>query len=551
MSTTSLNPAGDPVFLHALFRTGSTWLFQAFRRLGAGYTCFQEPLHEVTLYARDDKSMLLAEQDSGKMAFLRHPNLEQPYFAELHALPDECLHRLNDADVYERYFSDRPDAAGIAFWRGLVEHSPARPVIQECRSAGRIGLIRRELGGFHAYLWRNPHDQWWSYKVAPYFDTTTQLILNALPCPPLITALRKQIGFERFAHDSLPMQFGYFADRPLSPDNAYRAFYTLWLLGLNEAVEHAHLLMNSDALAASEEERSRCVAAFENIGIVGLELGDCRTPASRWSKEEHQKLTALEAEIHQLWAEVGLPAERLEHLQELRRQHDPDRYRSVSADPSLVRDLGRYRDLLWRQEQRVADLCRSHRSEQEVTRTQAHEHLHEQLRDQQRAYQAEIAHIQQDALASEQALRDEHAQHIRGGEARQAALEEALRAIENSTSWRITAPLRHGVSLLHQGRQRIAPKLSALLRRSAHWGYGQVRHHPKLLATSLAVFKRFPALRHVIFSLLQPEVPSAADESSVILNARSRDIYRQLVAAVEVRSGSGVAAERDQRPETP
>ncbi len=41
----------QPVFIHSLFRAGSTYIFKLFRESPAGYTAYQEPLHEVLIFA--------------------------------------------------------------------------------------------------------------------------------------------------------------------------------------------------------------------------------------------------------------------------------------------------------------------------------------------------------------------------------------------------------------------------------------------------------------------------------------------------------------------
>jgi hypothetical protein len=45
--------SAGPIFVHSLFRSGSTYLFEVFRRSPDGYWCYQEPLNEHLRHARD------------------------------------------------------------------------------------------------------------------------------------------------------------------------------------------------------------------------------------------------------------------------------------------------------------------------------------------------------------------------------------------------------------------------------------------------------------------------------------------------------------------
>ena len=76
-------PTHDPVFIHSLWRAGSTYLFSVFRRSNAGYWCYQEPVHEIALLAKDNPENLLS-YNGEKMQALRHPPLAASYFLELY-----------------------------------------------------------------------------------------------------------------------------------------------------------------------------------------------------------------------------------------------------------------------------------------------------------------------------------------------------------------------------------------------------------------------------------------------------------------------------------
>lgn len=388
-----------------------------------------------------------------------------------------------------------------AFQRSGVDYAEIETITPHESWGSRI---HTEPKAFHVYLWRNPRDQWLACQATPSFAQDRLLSLNARSSHPLIEQLHQHLGVAFSEHDSLSPQTDDLSQRPRSPADGYRVFYTLWLLGLSGAVDHADLLINSDALAVNDEERHRCISAFESIGVTGLQRDDCPVSAPLCIAHERQDLaaleqdlTALEQDIHTLWSAAGMSAERLEQLQQLRRQYEPRQ--QAAREP-----LGEHEQILRR----------------------------------------EIARVRQAAWAKEIELQAAHTREIHAAEARIEALEKALLAIHTSTSWRATAFLRHGASHLYLFRQRL-PAMAArmkqrsfhLLSRSARELQSFLRRHPRLAAPVLALLNRFPALQRSALRLLQP-APLSFEDTPVTLNARSAELYRQLIAAVETHNNA-------------
>lgn len=516
--------SSSPIFLHSLFRSGSTYLFKVFRRLGEGYTCYQEPLHEITVQARDNHGLLLGDQGGDKVRELRHPKLDKPYFSELYSLGPDCLEHLTESEVYDAYFAPSGAAAGLDFWRTLISESTGRPVIQECRTSGRVGIMREQLGGFHAFLWRNPWDQWWSYQVSSYFDLTSQLIFNASDRPRLVELVGEHIGFRPLANQSLKVTFDWFAHRPLSPDQAYQAFYTLWLLALHSARQEADLLVNIDSLSAYSEEQSRIRDGFDQAGVSGLDFSDCRIPVSWFSAEERQHFEALEETVHELWREAGMSADDLDALLRLRENHEPERNSKDVAAPAEIEgvsgELARYRDLVRRKEQELVGLHRD--SDHQL---QASHRREDDLRD-------KLA--QQESREKAQAViwRDKN-----------AALKAELDRLQQSRSWRITAPLRELYVVSHRwredgGRATARRILGERAIRLVFWGDRITQRFPRLRQALLSAVFRVPLLRDKLRKIHHRRHLLKRDNSVVRLHPRSREIYRELTAAMEeFRSG--------------
>ncbi|MCK7542790.1 hypothetical protein MLC59_01220 [Marinobacter bryozoorum] len=512
----------SPVFIHSLFRSGSTYLFKAFRRLGDGYTCFQEPLHEITVKAAANPQVLIDDQGNDKVRELRHPQLDNPYFSELHALGVEALEQLSEPEVYNHWFAPAGQPAGIGFWRTLIDKAPARPVIQECRSAGRMALIREQLGGFHALLWRNPRDQWWSYQVSPYFDLTTQLTFNAAEPPALVQLAAELVGFKAQPHPPLDVTYDWYLHRPLAPDQAYQAFYTLWLLAMHYGLRYADLLVNIDSLSADPAERQRVIEGFGRAGVSGLDFSDCHMPASWYSDEERARFDALEHEIHQLWSRAGLAQQDLEAMLALRQQHDPDQYRSDTVPEAVAGELARYRDLVRRKQQQLIsqgaasdrELQASHRREDQLRDELAHRAVLEESRVV--ALQQEIATLQNEI----------------------DTVQASIHRLVDSTSWRITAPLRsikHGLNLMRQSdrRAKLRDALMPRLVKGLAAADRLTTRYPRIRSALLSTLTRVPVLFRMVERVSRQRHAPEPIEHQVHLSSRGRAIYRDLTAEME------------------
>ena len=186
----------DPIFVHSLFRSGSTYVFNAFRRSTAGYWCYQEPLNEYVRHVASAPERLL-EIDGHDASLLRHPLLERPYFWEFYQVRNAIAALFRKEFSYDGFFmaADNPSFGDLTgYLQRLIDSAKGRPFLQCCRTFGRLAALRDTLGGTHIHLWRNPHDQWWSYQVGDYFDAATQLIYNAADLPTTLAAAKEICG---------------------------------------------------------------------------------------------------------------------------------------------------------------------------------------------------------------------------------------------------------------------------------------------------------------------------------------------------------------------
>lgn len=417
----------QPVFIHSLFRAGSTYLFKVFRRSPDGYWCYQEPLHEGPLAGIKDPELLLSfDVSAGKS--LRHPTLTTGYYQELYDVFGAWRGVLTKEALFDDAFRDDGRDASIPFFRALIDAARGVPVIQECRTSWRIKGLKQALGGLHLYLWRDPWDQWWSCQINDYFDAAVMLIINARDHPRAVAHFREEIGFQALEDEEISRQLAHLAACPLSPSVRYQAFYLLWCLGLQEGRLFADLLLSIDGLSDDPTYRNEVMRRLETLGLGGLDLSDCRIPQTVYGAEDREFFLIQEEKVHEILIQSGWSREDLSGLLTLREKQAPRLRRwlpETEREIDLARDAERARSLARRFSGRDAD-----------GRNMA--------REQARLLQEEYAALQERNRDLELAVR--HHQES------SAAARGELEAVYRSRSWRITRPLRTVLKLVNRAK---------------------------------------------------------------------------------------------------
>ena len=354
----------NTIFIHSLWRSGSTYLFSLFRNSVGGYWCYQEPIHETALKCKDDPDKLLLYV-SDTQQINRHPDIGAPYYQELYETWEHWRSIITKSIIYDGYFDTVGDENLMAYISALIIHSKGKPVIQECRTSNRIGIIKKGFGGVHIYLWRNPFDQWLSYKCTNYFDITSQLILNAPSHPNIIDRLREHIEFKEFNHIDINKEFNHFDQNRLTAENSYLLFYSLWCLGLLEAIDNADILLNIDTLSDSKIYQENILDKFLSYGITDIDFSGCNMPQTYYSSAERLFFNNLEERVHAMLSMCGHSQSQISQLQEFRSNNEPKLWalsvNEISAK-RLLADSTRAREIVLRYEtenaQRLSDISR-------------------------------------------------------------------------------------------------------------------------------------------------------------------------------------------------
>ena len=156
-----------PVFLHGMWRSGSTYLWSRFRA-APNACCFYEPLHHgLSKLTRERIERDTAERISGN----RHPSLAEPYFAEFAPLIGRRGVRDFHRNLAYDRFVMRPGESHPALERylsGLIGHAAARnrtPVLGFNRTGLRLAWMKDRFDAFNIYIDREPAAIWASYAA--------------------------------------------------------------------------------------------------------------------------------------------------------------------------------------------------------------------------------------------------------------------------------------------------------------------------------------------------------------------------------------------------
>jgi hypothetical protein len=323
-----------PIFIHSLFRAGSTYVFNCFRRSTQQYWCYQEPLNEFLLNSSSPAMLLQPPQENIK--YLRHPELERPYFYEFHELAEQIEKKYRPEFPYENYFSNEIEATDLLnkYLKLLIDEAKGRPVLQECRTCGRVEVIKKCLKGKHIFLWRNPWDQWWSYKIDSYFDICNLQILSASSAPPLFIELRQMLNFCPVNSDVENLQ-----GQRLDADNSYMLFFVLWCHSMLEARPKCDYEINIDSLSLDKSYRDSVITRLEAGSITRIDFSDCSVPMGIYGPEDRAFFQEIEEQVYELFALHGYSADAIAEMVDLRKQYDCHQAKPSTIDLAIVKEL--------------------------------------------------------------------------------------------------------------------------------------------------------------------------------------------------------------------
>jgi len=276
----------NAVFLHSGWRTGSTYVWNKFRRVPS-CMAFYEPFNDLLASLNAVGVLMTSRHD----AALRHSGLDLPYFHEYLPLLGTKGHPLfRDEFVCRDYFVAGEKLPEQRLYLdsllALAEKAKKTPVLGFVRSLGRVAWFKRELEGANIILIRSPFSQWVSgQKVAAdggykFFDPVHFLILSQ--ARGSAQAVEHALAHRIPRYENLTTNAGrlMLADTVncAPPAVRFAVFASVYFLSMMAALPHADLVIDVDLLTTDTGYRARRRAELLRLTGCDIDFSDARTP---------------------------------------------------------------------------------------------------------------------------------------------------------------------------------------------------------------------------------------------------------------------------------
>ncbi len=278
------DPNLKPVFIHSIFRSGSTYLWNKFRGSG-NFWSYHEPFHEtmLNLEIKDQKEMFGNPLEE-HIRLLGHPPTDKNYFWEYFTI-NKKVPAFRKGFTFDYFYidenEDREDIENYIYF--LIGHAPKRSVFKFTRSSLRSRWLKKHFDSVNIYLLRNPRFQFESYqsrfkKGDLYFHTMSLMTIGKNQHRySLFSELSKKCDIPYYNSENFNDERLFYSKEVLSKLNTkdlYTLFYSLWLSSLIENFNTSDILFYIDAVSSSRTEKQRIMKEFKKFNI-DLDLSDC------------------------------------------------------------------------------------------------------------------------------------------------------------------------------------------------------------------------------------------------------------------------------------
>jgi hypothetical protein len=268
-----------PVFIHAMWRTGSTYIWNKFRKM-AGYRAYCEPLHEEL--ARLRREDFEREEIRKANQHLHHPLLTRHYFDELPTDEDGWVPLYRKEFAHDLYCLDpeeeHPELA--AYVRNLLDFAYRQgeiPVLQFNRSLFRSAWLSVRFSPVNILLLRDPYDTWKSFSLNEYFYGGVCRIIGQHRNHWYLRAIAERWKVPYVEGTYEEREAAYRAIYRERGDALYPMFYALICVSILQNLPHTDVVLDINALSVSDAVRSTVQDRLHSHQI-NISFDDCAIP---------------------------------------------------------------------------------------------------------------------------------------------------------------------------------------------------------------------------------------------------------------------------------
>lgn len=280
-----------PVFIHAGWRTGSTWFWSRFRPL-ADALCFYEPFNEELGALTNEIATSLG--DAVEWAGVNHPPVGAYYREYLPLIEPAGGVRSYDTRYSYDWFIPHGGTSGrlrvgeqayLTELLTLAAQSKKTAVLGFTRSLGRARAIRTAFGGVHILQYRNLWRQWCSYlrmarEGGTYFFATIPTLCNRADD----LFLASIASFYLARHTARPLAPGTPKSHEILRGMPMRDMCAMFMaqqiyLRLNASLA-ADAIVDVTQLARDPGYRDAAERTLRRLTGLPVVLDDCRDPAA-------------------------------------------------------------------------------------------------------------------------------------------------------------------------------------------------------------------------------------------------------------------------------
>jgi len=273
------------VFIHSLFRTGSTYLWNKFRE-SSKYYCYYEPLHQI-LIKYNEKTPLwdISERSSNQM---HHPLLSKPYLQEYQKLlkPEIGLPYFKKSFPFDEFTRVQSDSDFKKYINLLIQGAGKKiPLLQFNRSALRIHWLKKTYpNALNVYLVRNPWDQWQSYVTmseennVDIFHVMDFLIAGIHNKNKYFKPLTAHVPFFEYHNPDFDHELTIYETliNGYSLKEKYFTFYYIWLLSLIESVCYSDFFLNINFFSNKIDYQKNFIDFLKEQGFPEVDFSDAK-----------------------------------------------------------------------------------------------------------------------------------------------------------------------------------------------------------------------------------------------------------------------------------